>query len=118
MRNSTLISASFALLAVVSLVGCGGRSGLEVPDWELDGGALPTADSGDATPDEDAPAPTEDGGVCVAQCQTDLECALSCGALPAGQLNCCDRRSAICYKFEGSACPRGGRTDGGVVWPY
>lgn len=115
MRNSTLISASFALLAVVSFAGCGGRSGLEVPDWELDGGALPTGDTG---PVDDSPAPLDDGGMCVPQCQTDLECQLSCGALPAGQLNCCDRRTAICFKFEATACPRGGRNDGGIVWPY
>jgi predicted small lipoprotein YifL len=114
-RNSTLFSASFALLAFVSLAGCGGRSGLEVPDWELDGGSLPTSDT---DPLADSPVPTDDAGVCVPQCQTDLECQLSCGALPAGQVNCCDRRSAICYKFEATECPRGGRNDGGPVWPY
>jgi predicted small lipoprotein YifL len=113
--NSTLFSASLALLAVVSLAGCGGRSGLEVPDWELDAGALPVADT---SPVDDSPTASGDGGMCVPQCQTDLECQLSCGAPPAGAVNCCDRRTAICYKFEAADCPRGGRFDGGIVWPY
>lgn len=118
MRDSTLLPAFFALLSVAStaLAGCGGRSGLEVPDQLADGGVI--LEDGAIVYDTGAPIDDSSGGVCVPACQTDLECQLSCSALPVGQLNCCDRRLGACYQYEGSACPRGPRTDGGVQPPY
>lgn len=115
MRATTLLPTLFALAFASVLGGCGSRSGLEVPDQVVDG-AIILDDGAIITPDTGTP--NEDAGVCVPACQTSLECQLSCAPLPEGQLNCCDRRLGTCYQYEGSSCPNGPRTDGGVTPPY
>ena len=113
MRASTLATFTVCLILAPASIGCGGRSDLVI-DAPFPDGSVLLDDGAVASPDT-APA---DAGECVPQCQTDLECQLSCAPLDAGQANCCDRQTATCYQFEGTTCPHGGRRDGGGVPPY
>jgi hypothetical protein len=81
---------------LLGLAGCGGRSGLEVPDVDAGPDVVDPGDT--AVPSPDAPA-------CVPKCATDLECQLSCPAVGSGESECCDPGAHICYKFAGATCP-------------
>ena len=123
-RFSPSISVTVALL----LAACGSSS--DPADDPCAGNGCVATDAGtsgtDASVNRDAGrtdsggAVVSDGGarVCMANCQTNFDCASTC---PTSQTYCCDVPTGTCYASASATCvapvDAGGGTDSGLPYP-
>jgi hypothetical protein len=123
-RFSPSISVTVALL----LAACGSSS--DPADDPCAGNGCVAVDAGasgtDASVNRDA-GRTDGGGavvadsgvrVCMANCQTNFDCASTC---PTSQTYCCDVPTGTCYASASATCvapvDAGGGTDSGLPYP-
>jgi hypothetical protein len=125
-RFSPSISVCVALL----LAACGSSS--DPADDPCAGNGCVASDAGaggsDASVNRDAGGRTDSGGavvtdggarVCMANCQTNFDCASTC---PTSQTYCCDVPTGTCYASASATCVSpvdagGGTTDSGLPYP-
>ncbi len=125
--NLKSLSAISALLVVVgSQAGCAGADNPDITD-DRDSGfgadSHPLADTGstpvDTSTGTDTAKPTDSGApICIDKCSADLDCAGSCPAVAAGNTNCCDLATSVCYVAPSATCPAPPDFDAGPEGGY
>lgn len=111
--NLKSLSTLAALLAVVaSQAGCAGADNPDVTDdhdtgFKADSGpGIDTGSPSDTSTGTDTGGKTDGGApICIDKCSADLDCAGSCPAVAAGNSNCCDLATSVCYVAPSATCP-------------